>query len=100
MRSAKKLLITSIAIGALALTSCSSPSKRTFPDAPNDASTLDWQNCSGNFQCATLKIPIDYSDTTLGQFDMAVIRYRDPGQHDRIGSLVINPGGPGVGGIE
>ena len=29
-----------------------------------------------------------------------MIRYRDPGQHDRIGSLVINPGGPGVSGIE
>ena len=100
MGSAKKLLIAVIAIGALALTSCSSPSKQTFPDASNDASTLNWQECNGNFQCATLEVPIDYSDTTLGQFDIAVIRYRDPGQHDRIGSLVINPGGPGVSGIE
>ena len=100
MRSAKKLLITAIAIGALALTSCSSPNKQTFPDAPNDVSTLNWQECNGNFQCATLEVPIDYSDATLGQFDIAVIRYRDPGQRDRIGSLVINPGGPGVSGIE
>ena len=100
MGSAKKLLIAVIAIGALALTSCSSPSKQTFPDAPNDASTLNWQNCNGSFQCATLKVPIDYTDESLGQFDIAVIRYRDPGQHDRIGSLVINPGGPGVSGIE
>jgi len=100
MGSAKKLLIAVIAIGALALTGCSSTTKESFPDATNDASTLNWQNCSGNFQCATLKTPIDYNDATLGQFDIAVIRYRDPAQRDRIGSLVINPGGPGVSGIE
>jgi pimeloyl-ACP methyl ester carboxylesterase len=47
-----------------------------------------------------LKVPIDYSDASLGEFDIAVLRYRDPNQHDRLGSLVVNPGGPGVSGIE
>ena len=99
MRGARKLLIV-ITTTALVLTGCSSTTKESFPDASNDASTLNWQECDGNFQCATLKVPIDYSDASLGQFNIAVIRYRDPGQHDRIGSLVINPGGPGVSGIE
>jgi len=99
MRGARKLLIV-ITTTALVLTGCSSTTKESFPDATNDASSLNWQECDGNFQCATLKVPIDYSDATLGQFDIALIRYRDPGQHDRIGSLVINPGGPGVSGIE
>ena len=85
---------------ALLLTSCSSTTKQTFPDAPNDASSLKWTTCHGYFQCATLKVPIDYSDASLGQFDIAIVRYRDPKQHDRIGSLVVNPGGPGVSGIE
>ena len=71
-----------------------------FPTASNDTSKLAWTTCQDNFQCATLKVPIDYTDTSLGEFDIAVIRYRDPNQHDRIGSLVINPGGPGVSGIE
>lgn len=47
-----------------------------------------------------MKVPIDYNDASLGEFDIAVLRYRDPNQHDRIGSLVVNPGGPGVSGIE
>lgn len=85
---------------ALILTSCSSTAKQTFPDAPNDASTLKWTTCHGYFQCATLKVPIDYANKPLGQFDIAVVRYRDPNQHDRIGSLVVNPGGPGVSGVE
>ena len=29
-----------------------------------------------------------------------MLRYRDRNQHDRLGSLVVNPGGPGVSGIE
>jgi len=45
-------------------------------------------------------VPIDYTNTSLGQFDIAVVRYRDPNQRERIGSLVINPGGPGVSGVE
>ena len=85
---------------ALLLASCSSATKASFPDAANDASTLNWVSCNGHFQCATLKVPIDYTDASLGQFDIAVLRYRDPNQHDRIGSLVVNPGGPGVSGVE
>ena len=97
MRGARKLLIV-ITATTLVLTVCSSTTKESFPDSSNAASSLNWQECDGNFQCATLKVPIDYTDESLGQFDIAVIRYRDPGQHDRIGSLVINPGGPGVSG--
>ena len=84
----------------LALTACSSTTQQSFPDAPNDLSTLTWTTCHDKFQCATLKVPIDYSDESVGQFDIAVIRYRDPNQNNRIGSLVVNPGGPGVSGVE
>jgi pimeloyl-ACP methyl ester carboxylesterase len=82
------------------LTSCSFQSKTTNPVATNDLSTLNWYSCHGNFQCATMKVPIDYSNKSLGEFNIAVIRYRDSSQHDRIGSLVVNPGGPGASGVE
>jgi len=84
----------------LLLTGCSSTPTASFPDAPNDVSTLSWSACHGHFQCATLKVPVDYTDESLGQFDIAVLRYRDPNQHNRIGSLVVNPGGPGVSGVQ
>jgi pimeloyl-ACP methyl ester carboxylesterase len=87
-------------LSILLLTSCSSTTKQAFPEATNDLSTLNWSSCYDTFQCATLKVPIDYTNTSLGQFDIAVVRYRDPNQKNRIGSLVINPGGPGVSGVE
>lgn len=68
--------------------------------ASNDISKLAWESCNRSFQCATLKVPIDYNDASLGEFDIAVLRYRDKNQHDRLGSLVVNPGGPGVSGID
>jgi pimeloyl-ACP methyl ester carboxylesterase len=87
-------------LSILLLTSCSSTIKQAFPEAANDLSTLNWSSCYDTFQCATLKVPIDYTNASLGQFDIAVVRYRDPNQKNRIGSLVVNPGGPGVSGVE
>ena len=99
-RILKPKLVALLAIATLILSGCATTGSETFPIISNDTSTLVWETCNGNFQCATLKVPIDYTDASLGEFDIAVIRYRDPNQHDRIGSLVINPGGPGVSGIE
>jgi len=82
------------------LSGCATTKSVPFPVASNDLSNLTWKTCYSEFQCATLKVPIDYSNLSIGTFDIAVLRYRNPNQHDRIGSLVVNPGGPGVSGIE
>ena len=47
-----------------------------------------------------MSLPMDYQDASMGTFDMAVIRFRDPNQQNRLGSLIVNPGGPGVSGID
>ena len=96
----KSKLFAIICISITVLSGCASPSAKPFPTATNDVSKLSWKSCHGNFQCSVLKVPIDYKDESLGDFDIAVIRYRSPNQQDRIGSLVVNPGGPGVSGIE
>ena len=57
---------------------------------------LNWKRCRGGAQCATFAVPLD--DTVLGgpTIDLALIRIpaRDPDR--RIGSLLVNPGGPGA----
>lgn len=96
----KNRLLLTIALLTLLLSACGTTKAEPFPTASNDKSKLSWKTCNRNFQCATLRVPIDYANKDLGSFNIAVMRYRDPNQHDRIGSLVINPGGPGVSGLE
>ena len=63
------------------------------------AQKLAWKKCGGSFECADLDVPLDYSDPSGQTIKVAVIKLPASGD-DRIGSLVINPGGPGGSGIE
>jgi pimeloyl-ACP methyl ester carboxylesterase len=51
-----------------------------------------------SFECGYLQVPISYEEADSETLPMFVVRARFPGQTDRIGSLVINPGGPGASG--
>jgi pimeloyl-ACP methyl ester carboxylesterase len=59
-----------------------------------------WSACRDGFECATVPVPLDHGDPTGGQIGVSVIRLPAglPGQ--RIGSLLLNPGGPGGSGVE
>ena len=59
-----------------------------------------WTDCGGGFQCVTLMVPRDYNDPSAGRFDIAMVRLPAADPAKRIGSLIINPGGPGGSGIE
>jgi pimeloyl-ACP methyl ester carboxylesterase len=61
---------------------------------------LSWTQCYSTFQCAELKVPVDYDDFTKGSFDIAVIKYEALDKKNRFGSLVVNPGGPGASGFD
>ncbi|MFF4328235.1 alpha/beta hydrolase [Streptomyces sp. NPDC001591] len=62
---------------------------------------LSWRDCGvQGFQCATMKAPLDYAHPGSGQdVDIAVARRTATGPGKKLGSLVVNPGGPGGSGI-
>jgi pimeloyl-ACP methyl ester carboxylesterase len=64
------------------------------------AKKLDWNGCGSGFECAKLTVPLDYDAPDAETIDVAVIRLKTKRQSSRIGSLVLNPGGPGGSGIE
>lgn len=69
------------------------------------SASLAWRRCRGaalrHFRCTTLRVPKDYDDASAGAFGLAVARLRATGpRRQRIGSLVFNPGGPGVAAID
>ena len=49
-------------------------------------------------QCGSITVPVDYAKPDAASAQIALIRFPATGQ--RIGSLVINPGGPGESGID
>ncbi|GLU50493.1 alpha/beta hydrolase [Nocardiopsis ansamitocini] len=59
---------------------------------------ISWSDCGSGFECGTFEVPRDYTDPDGARLEIAVKRLPSDGA-DRIGSLVINPGGPGGSGI-
>lgn len=64
---------------------------------------LRWRACDGadgpsGYQCATLAVPLDWADPAKGSIGLALDRHRASGH--LVGSLVVNPGGPGESGVD
>src|SRR5215472_4993530 len=60
---------------------------------------LTWRDCGGGFQCSTLLVPLDYAHPLGAVIGIAVIRHPATDPAHRVGSLLVNPGGPGGSGI-
>ena len=86
-----------------------SPAPATPAAAPSSVGPLDWGPCEEappvlgdgpEFQCAVLTVPLDESDPAAGTVDLAVTRLPVAVGRSRIGSLVVNPGGPGASAVD
>ncbi len=80
-------------------TTSSSSTTTTFPAEPPVA-PIAWTPCSGTLQCGTVAVPLDYAHPSGPTIEIAVARQPAEDPSERIGSLVINPGGPGGSGID
>src|SRR5438067_7529422 len=63
------------------------------------AQKLRWRPCNHGFQCSRMLVPFDYSRPAGPRFSLPVIRLPATSPGHRIGSLVVNPGGPGGSGV-
>ncbi|QHC26208.1 alpha/beta hydrolase [Streptomyces sp. GS7] len=63
---------------------------------------LSWHDCGvAGFQCATMKAPLDYAKPSAAtDLRLAVARRQATGPGTRLGSLMVNPGGPGGSAID
>ncbi|MCU1557419.1 MAG: peptidase [Microbacteriaceae bacterium] len=60
---------------------------------------LTWKSCEkGAFQCATATAPMDWKNPAAKSISLALIRKTASGT--RLGSLLVNPGGPGGSGYD
>ena len=59
---------------------------------------VTWKNCGGGSDCTTLKAPVDWAAPDGEQIELAISRHKASGTS--MGSLLINPGGPGGSGFD
>lgn len=59
-----------------------------------------WKPCEEDFECAALRVPLAEQDPSKGTVDLALTRLRTAQKGKRIGSLVLNPGGPGASAVD
>jgi pimeloyl-ACP methyl ester carboxylesterase len=90
--------------GARPTPSPTTPPPASVTAAPEDALTdlyaqrIDWKPCQTNADndCGTLTVPVDYTEPAGATIDLALLRV--PASGARVGSMVVNPGGPGAPG--
>ncbi len=109
----RALTATTAALGLLLMAACSSteppvptttasdvPPATAAPSGALDAyysQQLAWSPCNGSDECADLRVPLDYAKPDpASDLTIKVLRVPAKDQQGRIGSLVVNPGGPGA----
>ena len=100
-------------VAVLAATISAVPSLAGTATAPSASGTgsaavpkLHWGSCAAEgpgleaFQCATAVVPLDYDKPKGKQITLALARLPASDPSHKIGSLFLNPGGPGGSGID
>ncbi|MGW6984585.1 alpha/beta hydrolase [Streptomyces sp. NPDC054932] len=63
-----------------------------------------WHRCSteqpASYECATLKVPLDYRRPDGRTIDLAISRLKSENPAKRHGAMLLNPGGPGGSGLD
>jgi pimeloyl-ACP methyl ester carboxylesterase len=89
------------------LTCCGVHPGVTATDAQHSDATFDpaddpfgWTPSGDNalVESGTFTVPMDYNDPSKGVFDLNIARHLAMKPAERIGSLLVNPGGPGFPG--
>ena len=73
--------------------------EREDPVAPTDR-RIDLIPCADIFECGVVAVPADYRDPEAGSIGIFLVVHRATSPDQRIGYLLVNPGGPGVSGVE
>ena len=102
--------LIAVLLAFLVASTCTGPMAWGSPEAQPTlqyGAPPDWGSCADfvgstaaipTAQCAMVNVPIDYAKPNGPQAHLAVIRV--PASGDRIGALMINPGGPGASAVD
>ncbi|MDQ4084247.1 MAG: alpha/beta hydrolase [Actinomycetota bacterium] len=81
-----------------------SPTRQPMPPSPRGLQgfyrqRVSWRPCAGGFECTKVRVPVDYAEPGGDTVSLAVSRRPADRPDQRVGAVLINPGGPGASGI-
>ena len=85
-------------LGTAAVTAAAPRARRSA--SPHVGASVAWHGCGKALQCAHVRVPLDWDHPRARNIKLAVIRHLASRPKQRIGSLFINPGGPGGSGVD
>jgi hypothetical protein len=105
----KKLIV--LILSSFILSSCASTSETDAIDVienrPQDlasfyAQEIKWSGCKEDkrFEYAEILVPIDYENPGNAALTLALKKLPAEDKNNRVGSLLVNPGGPGGSGTD
>ncbi|MGW4528782.1 alpha/beta hydrolase [Amycolatopsis sp. NPDC004378] len=105
------VLVTGISLAGTADVAAAAPGAAPEPAVVGATAAVSWGACSadtlkqvpadqaGYYSCARYRVPIDHDNAALGTIDIALLRRAARTPDNRVGSLFLNPGGPGGSGL-
>lgn len=98
---AATLLLSGCFLGSGPVRPTSTPAAQQVEAAlqPYYGQTLVWTECGDGAQCTKAAVPLDWAEPSGDTASIALLRYpaRDGSP---LGSLLVNPGGPGASGVD
>ena len=100
----RRLLLAGVALaGSFAITFSHGEVTAAEPESVRSAGVIDapiaWRDCGSKLQCARIPVPLDWDRPNGRMIRLAVSRHLASKPEERIGSILINPGGPGDTGV-
>ncbi|CAE7104435.1 unnamed protein product [Rhizoctonia solani] len=91
-------------IGSLVAASLVSPTQGAYVHKTRQVANITWFPCpdSDSTQCAFYEVPMDYTDSSNGD-NVSIFMRKFPASvpsDQRLGSILVNPGGPGGSGTQ
>jgi pimeloyl-ACP methyl ester carboxylesterase len=94
--------LVTAAAALLVVAGAAAPARAADQVTPEGAPVpqLRWHDCHDGFECAAADVPRDYAWPRGATVRLALIRHRALDPEHRIGTLFVNPGGPGFSGVQ
>lgn len=96
-------LVATVALLLAASVVAIGPAEARTVTSEDLAKTIRWESChedqGPNFECGTLRVPLDYDRPFGSTVELALVRLPAANPEARMGSILLNPGGPGGSGV-